>query len=163
MKGMSVLKYDPAGKAAQAWEAGCQHLGGVTGERHQAAAREPALHLAFAEALLRRLGVFQEEHRVVEVELDLVPVEALEIALARMPRCDRRKDEQVAVRHMFERLIVVHDDGEMMRLDGLRAFAAEHGCPLISIADLVAYLEAAGTLADGNTRAGRQGGEGEIR
>ena len=39
---------------------------------------------------------------------------------------------------------VVHDDGEMMRLDGLRGFALEHGCPLISIADLVAYLEAGG-------------------
>ena len=38
---------------------------------------------------------------------------------------------------------VVYDDGEMMRLDGLRGFAAEHGCPLISIADLVAYLDAA--------------------
>ena len=37
---------------------------------------------------------------------------------------------------------LVHDDGEMMRLDGLRGFAIEHGCPLISIADLVAYLEA---------------------
>jgi 3,4-dihydroxy-2-butanone 4-phosphate synthase len=37
---------------------------------------------------------------------------------------------------------VVYDDGEMMRLDGLRTFAAEHGCPLISIEDLVAYLEA---------------------
>jgi 3,4-dihydroxy 2-butanone 4-phosphate synthase/3,4-dihydroxy 2-butanone 4-phosphate synthase/GTP cyclohydrolase II len=58
---------------------------------------------------------------------------------------------------------VVYDDGEMMRLDGLRAFAAEHGCPLISIADLVAYLKAAGTSADGNARAGRQGGEEEIR
>jgi 3,4-dihydroxy 2-butanone 4-phosphate synthase len=58
---------------------------------------------------------------------------------------------------------VVHDDGEMMRLDALRAFAAEHGCPLISIKDLVAHLDAAGTLADGNTRAGRQGGEEEIR
>jgi 3,4-dihydroxy 2-butanone 4-phosphate synthase/3,4-dihydroxy 2-butanone 4-phosphate synthase/GTP cyclohydrolase II len=31
----------------------------------------------------------------------------------------------------------------MMRLDGLRGFAAEHGCPLISIEDLVAYLDAA--------------------
>jgi len=40
---------------------------------------------------------------------------------------------------------LVHDDGEMMRLDGLRGFAAEHGCPLISIADLVAYLEAGNT------------------
>lgn len=38
---------------------------------------------------------------------------------------------------------VVYDNGEMMRLDGLRGFALEHGCPLISIADLVAYLEAA--------------------
>jgi 3,4-dihydroxy 2-butanone 4-phosphate synthase/3,4-dihydroxy 2-butanone 4-phosphate synthase/GTP cyclohydrolase II len=37
---------------------------------------------------------------------------------------------------------VVYDDGEMMRLDGLRAFAAEHGCPLVSIEDLVAYLDA---------------------
>jgi 3,4-dihydroxy-2-butanone 4-phosphate synthase len=38
---------------------------------------------------------------------------------------------------------VVYDNGEMMRLDGLRGFAAEHGCPLISIEDLVAYLDAA--------------------
>ena len=38
---------------------------------------------------------------------------------------------------------LVHDNGEMMRLDGLRGFAIEHGCPLISIADLVAYLDAA--------------------
>lgn len=37
---------------------------------------------------------------------------------------------------------LVYDNGEMMRLDGLRGFALEHGCPLISIADLVAYLEA---------------------
>ena len=36
---------------------------------------------------------------------------------------------------------VVHDDGEMMRLESLRIFAVEHGCPLISIEDLVAYLE----------------------
>jgi 3,4-dihydroxy 2-butanone 4-phosphate synthase/3,4-dihydroxy 2-butanone 4-phosphate synthase/GTP cyclohydrolase II len=36
---------------------------------------------------------------------------------------------------------LVYDNGEMMRLDGLRSFAMEHGCPLISIADLVAYLE----------------------
>jgi 3,4-dihydroxy 2-butanone 4-phosphate synthase/3,4-dihydroxy 2-butanone 4-phosphate synthase/GTP cyclohydrolase II len=40
---------------------------------------------------------------------------------------------------------VVYDDGEMMRLDGLRGFALEHGCPLISIADLVAYLETGDT------------------
>ena len=37
---------------------------------------------------------------------------------------------------------LVHDDGEMMRLDTLRDFAAEHGCPLISIEDLVSYVEA---------------------
>jgi 3,4-dihydroxy 2-butanone 4-phosphate synthase/3,4-dihydroxy 2-butanone 4-phosphate synthase/GTP cyclohydrolase II len=37
---------------------------------------------------------------------------------------------------------VVYDNGEMMRLDGLRGFAAQHGCPLISIEDLVAYLDA---------------------
>jgi len=35
---------------------------------------------------------------------------------------------------------LVYDNGEMMRLDGLRVFAAEHGCPLISIEDLVSYL-----------------------
>lgn len=34
---------------------------------------------------------------------------------------------------------VVHDDGEMMRLDALRRFARAHGCLLISIEDLVAY------------------------
>lgn len=46
---------------------------------------------------------------------------------------------------------LVHEDGEMMRLDALRGFAAEHGCPLISIADLVTYLEArdaGSTIAD---------------
>ncbi|QYF90532.1 3,4-dihydroxy-2-butanone-4-phosphate synthase [Arthrobacter sp. PAMC25284] len=36
---------------------------------------------------------------------------------------------------------LVYDNGEMMRLDGLRSFAIEHGCPLISIKDLVAYLD----------------------
>ncbi len=46
---------------------------------------------------------------------------------------------------------VVYDDGEMMRLDGLRGFAVEHGCPLISIDDLVAYLEAGD--ADGHPSA----------
>jgi 3,4-dihydroxy-2-butanone 4-phosphate synthase len=35
---------------------------------------------------------------------------------------------------------VVHDDGEMMRLDALREFAATWHCPLISIADLVDWL-----------------------
>ncbi len=34
---------------------------------------------------------------------------------------------------------IVGDDGEMARLPALRAFAARHGLPLISIADLVAY------------------------
>ncbi|MEJ1180378.1 MULTISPECIES: 3,4-dihydroxy-2-butanone-4-phosphate synthase [unclassified Pseudarthrobacter] len=58
---------------------------------------------------------------------------------------------------------VVYDDGEMMRLDGLRTFAAEHGCPLISIEDLVAYLEAGGTAAPSGTRAGRPGEEEEKR
>jgi 3,4-dihydroxy 2-butanone 4-phosphate synthase/3,4-dihydroxy 2-butanone 4-phosphate synthase/GTP cyclohydrolase II len=58
---------------------------------------------------------------------------------------------------------VVYDDGEMMRLDGLRTFAAEHGCPLISIEDLVAYLEAGGTAVPSGTRAGRPGGEEEKR
>ncbi|MGM9473092.1 3,4-dihydroxy-2-butanone-4-phosphate synthase [Pseudarthrobacter sp. YS3] len=53
---------------------------------------------------------------------------------------------------------VVYDDGEMMRLDGLRAFAAEHGCPLISIEDLVDYLEAgAGAPADSDTGPGARG------
>jgi len=42
---------------------------------------------------------------------------------------------------------LVHDDGEMMRLDSLRGFAAEHGCPLISIEDLVSYVEAADSQA----------------
>jgi 3,4-dihydroxy-2-butanone 4-phosphate synthase len=47
---------------------------------------------------------------------------------------------------------VVYDDGEMMRLDGLRGFAAEHGCPLISIEDLVAYLETGAAVpADSHT------------
>lgn len=37
---------------------------------------------------------------------------------------------------------VVDDFGEMVRLPGLRTFADEHGLVLISIADLVAHLEA---------------------
>ncbi|AJT40812.1 3,4-dihydroxy-2-butanone-4-phosphate synthase [Psychromicrobium lacuslunae] len=36
---------------------------------------------------------------------------------------------------------VVRDDGEMMRRDELRVFATSHGCPMVSIADLVKYLE----------------------
>ena len=52
---------------------------------------------------------------------------------------------------------VVYDDGEMMRLDGLRAFADEHGCPLVSIEDLAAYIAAGehpdgGQLAAGGTK-----------
>ncbi|MDQ0708824.1 3,4-dihydroxy-2-butanone 4-phosphate synthase [Arthrobacter woluwensis] len=42
---------------------------------------------------------------------------------------------------------IVHDDGEMMRLDALRDFAATHGCPLVSIADLAAYLRTGGEQA----------------
>ncbi len=48
---------------------------------------------------------------------------------------------------------LVYDDGEMMRLDGLRSFALEHGCPLISIEDLVAHLEAAQRGAPGPDQA----------
>ncbi|MDX2340932.1 3,4-dihydroxy-2-butanone-4-phosphate synthase [Micrococcus sp. M4NT] len=36
---------------------------------------------------------------------------------------------------------LVHDDGTMMRLPALRAFADEHGLVLVSIADLAAHLE----------------------
>ena len=36
---------------------------------------------------------------------------------------------------------LVHDDGEMMRLPALRDFADTHGIPLISIEDLVQYLQ----------------------
>jgi 3,4-dihydroxy 2-butanone 4-phosphate synthase/3,4-dihydroxy 2-butanone 4-phosphate synthase/GTP cyclohydrolase II len=39
---------------------------------------------------------------------------------------------------------VVHDDGEMMRLPALREFADVHGCPLISIEDLAAFVAAGG-------------------
>lgn len=35
---------------------------------------------------------------------------------------------------------LVHDDGSMMRLEALRAFATEHNLPLISIEDLTAYV-----------------------
>ena len=58
---------------------------------------------------------------------------------------------------------VVYDDGEMMRLDGLRAFAAEHGCPLVSIEDLVAYLDAQAPGVDSGNRAGSPGGVEEKR
>ncbi|NKX50054.1 3,4-dihydroxy-2-butanone-4-phosphate synthase [Arthrobacter deserti] len=39
---------------------------------------------------------------------------------------------------------LVHDDGDMMRLPALRAFADEFGCPLVSIEDLVHHLSEAG-------------------
>ncbi|WP_262364404.1 3,4-dihydroxy-2-butanone-4-phosphate synthase [Arthrobacter echini] len=35
---------------------------------------------------------------------------------------------------------LVHDDGDMMRLPALRRFADEHGLPLVSIEDLVAFM-----------------------
>ena len=47
---------------------------------------------------------------------------------------------------------VVYDDGEMMRLDGLRVFAAEHGCPLVSIEDLVSYLDASDSVSSQENR-----------
>jgi 3,4-dihydroxy-2-butanone 4-phosphate synthase len=37
---------------------------------------------------------------------------------------------------------LVHDDGDMMRLPALRAFADKFGCPLVSIEDLAAHLAA---------------------
>ncbi|WP_443020296.1 3,4-dihydroxy-2-butanone-4-phosphate synthase [Sinomonas cyclohexanicum] len=46
---------------------------------------------------------------------------------------------------------VVHDDGEMMRLPALREFADAHGCPLISIEDLVDHV-AATRAAQGGDR-----------
>ncbi|WP_306926782.1 3,4-dihydroxy-2-butanone-4-phosphate synthase [Arthrobacter globiformis] len=59
---------------------------------------------------------------------------------------------------------VVYDDGEMMRLDGLRVFAAEHGCPLISIEDLVAYLGAGNRVSSQeSTLEASPAGEGETR
>jgi 3,4-dihydroxy-2-butanone 4-phosphate synthase len=58
---------------------------------------------------------------------------------------------------------VVYDDGEMMRLDGLRAFAAEHGCPLVSIEDLVAFLDVQAPTVDSGNRAGSPGGVEEKR
>lgn len=36
---------------------------------------------------------------------------------------------------------LVHDAGRMMRFDALRTFATEHHLPMISIADLVTYME----------------------
>lgn len=49
---------------------------------------------------------------------------------------------------------VVYDNGEMMRLDGLRGFATEHGCPLISIEDLVSYLGQGGAGRQASVLAG---------
>ncbi|QCU78159.1 3,4-dihydroxy-2-butanone-4-phosphate synthase [Citricoccus sp. SGAir0253] len=42
---------------------------------------------------------------------------------------------------------LVNDDGTMMRLPALRRFADRHGMPLVSIEDLVAYLERGGDPA----------------
>ncbi len=42
---------------------------------------------------------------------------------------------------------VVDDTGEMLRLDGLREFANDHGLVLVSIADLVAYVAQADSAA----------------
>ena len=57
---------------------------------------------------------------------------------------------------------VVYDDGEMMRLDGLRVFAAEHGCPLVSIEDLVSYLDASDSVSSQENRPEpRPAGEGK--
>jgi 3,4-dihydroxy 2-butanone 4-phosphate synthase/3,4-dihydroxy 2-butanone 4-phosphate synthase/GTP cyclohydrolase II len=57
---------------------------------------------------------------------------------------------------------VVYDDGEMMRLDGLQVFAAEHGCPLVSIEDLVAYMEASDSVSSQESRPEpRPAGEGK--
>ncbi|MDQ1594879.1 MAG: 3,4-dihydroxy 2-butanone 4-phosphate synthase / cyclohydrolase [Arthrobacter pascens] len=47
---------------------------------------------------------------------------------------------------------VVYDDGEMMRLEGLKVFAAEHGCPLVSIEDLVAYLDTSDSVSSQENR-----------
>lgn len=44
---------------------------------------------------------------------------------------------------------LVHDEGSMMRLPALRAFADTHDLPLISIDDLVAYLERADSKTEG--------------
>ena len=41
---------------------------------------------------------------------------------------------------------LMHDDGTVMRLPALEAFAKEHGFPLVSIADLIAYRKRHETL-----------------
>lgn len=48
---------------------------------------------------------------------------------------------------------LVHDDGSMQRLPELRAFATHHGLPLISIAELEAWLRAADPGAGAQTAA----------
>lgn len=47
---------------------------------------------------------------------------------------------------------LVHDDGSMMRLPALRAFADEHGLALVSIEDLAAHLDAHAPAAAGGSR-----------
>lgn len=49
---------------------------------------------------------------------------------------------------------IVHDDGSMQRLPELRVFATQHGLPLISIAELEAWLRAAGPEVDAGSAAG---------
>ena len=44
---------------------------------------------------------------------------------------------------------VVHDDGSMMRFDALREFADAHGLVMVSIEQLIAYLDEDGEGADG--------------
>ncbi|MFJ7751084.1 3,4-dihydroxy-2-butanone-4-phosphate synthase [Arthrobacter sp. NPDC097144] len=52
---------------------------------------------------------------------------------------------------------LVHDEGSMMRLPALRAFADSHAVPLISIDDLVAYLDGLSRDRAANGAAGAAG------
>ena len=47
---------------------------------------------------------------------------------------------------------LVHDEGSMMRLPALREFADAHGMPLVSIEDLVMYLNAVAPAVAGGRR-----------
>jgi len=60
---------------------------------------------------------------------------------------------------------LMHDDGTMMRLPALTAFAAEHGLPIISIADLIAYRQRNETFIrlEAETRIETQTGEWRMR
>ena len=46
---------------------------------------------------------------------------------------------------------LVLDDGRMQRLPDLQAFAAEHGLPLVSIADLIEYRRRIGDTAESSS------------